>query len=114
MHNGKNARQDRFGYVFIWEPTYAKASYFGWVQEHRFIAEQRLGRPLSNDGHVHHVNGIKDDNRPENLEVVSPSEHMALTSQQIAERKEQERVRIAGKLSELEEYQRRFGPLGES
>jgi HNH endonuclease len=59
-------RLDR-GYVMIFEPTHPNARKDGYVSEHVKVMSAKLGRPLKRFEEVHHRNGIRHDNRPENL-----------------------------------------------
>ncbi len=62
-------RRNSRGYVLSLAPFHPNADSMGYVREHRLVIEKKIGRYLHRWEVVHHVNKIKDDNRPENLEL---------------------------------------------
>ena len=69
----KKLRSD--GYVSIYFPDHPKATKDGYIMERDLVMECAIGRCLKDDGVVHHINGIRNDNRKENLKLMTFSEH---------------------------------------
>jgi len=63
------------GYIKIKMPNHPNANCEGYILEHRLVMGKVLKRNLLPHEEVHHINGIKDDNRPENLEIVLKYKH---------------------------------------
>lgn len=70
---GVHRRLNEQGYVLLWSQSLPGRNKRGYVYEHRYAMEQILGRALGPGETVHHKNGVRDDNRPENLELWSSS-----------------------------------------
>ena len=72
-HKYKGYRYKQNGYIYVKAPKGHPYTHKGYISEHRLVMEQHLGRYLKPfpEERVIHVNGIKDDNRIENLRLVS-------------------------------------------
>lgn len=73
----KGGRFYRRGYVFLSNPDYPgkpEGKRYWCAREHVVIMSRHLGRPLLPHENVHHINGQRDDNRIENLELWSTSQ----------------------------------------
>jgi hypothetical protein len=73
--NPEDRRWYNDGYVYCYNPTHLKAIGKGYVGEHILILEKKIGRLLTADECAHHINGIRNDNKPENLMVMTHEEH---------------------------------------
>lgn len=71
------------GYITTWNgykkvkapEGHPKKDNKGYIAEHILIAESQIGRYLKEDEIIHHINGNKQDNRIENLQVLTKTEH---------------------------------------
>ncbi|SDK63782.1 HNH endonuclease [Nonomuraea maritima] len=107
-HNNKPKLYEGSGYIYVWEPDHPHARRYGWVFEHRLVMEKVLGRYLTQEEEVNHINEVKDDNRPENLEVLDEATHTRIT---FTSHRSKVKAKHDAPEAKLAEYERRFGPL---
>lgn len=83
MCNGKRLRTNGemktyAGYVLILDPKHPSANSRGYVRRSRLVLEKKMGRPLLPNCLSHHLNGVKDDDRPRNLLEIPKRQHPTL------------------------------------
>lgn len=66
------------GYVKVYVPNHPHATADGYVMKHILIMEKKIGRYLSENEVVHHINHIRNDNRISNLCLMTKSEHASM------------------------------------
>lgn len=72
--NGKMRTSQGYIAVAVPEGHHLRQAH-GYAYEHQMVAEEKIGRRLLPNEQVHHINGQRDDNRPENLEVLTRQQH---------------------------------------
>lgn len=93
--------KNSLGYTIVCIPynspftSMRKGGHDNCILEHRFVMANYLSRCLEPWEIVHHINGKKNDNRIENLEIVSNSKHLTIT-------------KLMKRIKELEEENRKL------
>ena len=74
---GGHCKKRTDGYIAVYAPEHPACNAEGYVMEHRLIMEEYIGRCLADNEVVHHINRKRNDNRIENLLLMTASEHMS-------------------------------------
>jgi hypothetical protein len=82
--NWKGGRYiDKHGYILVMNKEHPFANNMGYVREHRLVVEKAIGRFLTKGEVVHHINHVRNDNRLENLQLLSKVEHDSMHLKEI-------------------------------
>lgn len=74
-YHWKGGTKNNNGYIMVQAPSHPNCDSQGYVREHRLVMEKHLGRYLEKDEVIHHINHKKNDNRVENLIILTKKEH---------------------------------------
>lgn len=68
------------GYIYIYAPNHHRANAWGsgYVKRCVLVAEKHFGKIIKSDEIIHHINGNRDDDRIENLAIMTRGQHTSL------------------------------------
>ena len=72
---GGHMKKRKDGYIMVYVPDHPLATKEGYVMEHILVMEKHIGRYITRDEVVHHINENRSDNRIENLRLMTFKEH---------------------------------------
>lgn len=78
MNGYGHTKKHTHGYELVYAPDHPNAHADGYVLKHTVVLERQIGRYLAPDEVAHHINHIRNDNRPENLMLMNRHEHMSM------------------------------------
>lgn len=89
LYGGHRKRRSD-GYIKVYVPDHPLATKDGYVMEHILVMEKAIGRYITRDEVVHHKNKKRDDNRIENLELMTFKAHASMHSKERWKKKKEE------------------------
>lgn len=102
-HRWRGGRLVRRGYVLVFDRDHPNANSIGYVREHIKVMSEKIGRPIYDGEVVHHLNHDRSDNRIENLQLMSSSEHRSLHARERwISASRSEKARIVSRLSDAQ------------
>lgn len=81
------------GYIYVWNPQHPRCQKHGYVLRALLVAESAYGRPLKPNEIPHHINGITDDDRPENIKIMTAGQHVAFHNRQLRKAENMQKYR---------------------